>query len=114
MRGAGRLGAVATVTDTGDSVDLPLLLADLYARGVHRLMVEGGETVHPQFLGAGLVDELHRGIAPFFVGEARAPRLLGSGRPPPDPTGRAAPAEVRQMGDVVLLRYGPSDRFLPT
>ena len=104
-----RLGAVATVVDAGDPPDLPRLLADLHGRGVRRLMVEGGEAVHTQFLAAGLVDELHLVIAPFFVGEARAPRLLGNGRFPRG--GRAVLAEVRQLGDVVLLRYALSDRF---
>lgn len=100
-----RLDGVATVVDAGDPVDLPRLLADLYRRGVRRLMVEGGETVHTQFLAAGLVDEVQLAVAPFFVGEARAPRFVGSGRLPRRPGQRAALAEVRQIGDVVLLRY---------
>ena len=94
-----------TAGDAGDPVDLPRLLADLHARGVRRLMVEGGESVHTQFLGAGLVDELHLVIAPFFVGEARAPRLVGGGRFPRDPGRRATLVEVRRIEDVVLLRY---------
>jgi 5-amino-6-(5-phosphoribosylamino)uracil reductase len=109
-----RLGALATVLDAGDPVDLHGLVSDLYARGVNTLMVEGGETIHTQFLAAGLVDELHLVIAPFFVGEARAPRLIGGGRFPRDPGERAVLAEVRQIGDVVLLRYALSDRCSAT
>jgi len=100
-----RLGGLATVVDAGDPVDLGRLLADLRGRGVRRLMVEGGESVHTQFLSAGLVDELHLVIAPFFVGEARAPRLVGGGRLPRDPGRRATLVEVRRIEDVVLLRY---------
>ena len=100
-----RLGDLATVVDAGDPVDLPRLLADLHARGVRRLMVEGGESVHTQFLGAGLVDELHLVIAPFFVGEPRAPRLVGDGRFPAGRGRRATLTEVRRIEDVVLLRY---------
>jgi len=100
-----RLGDLATVVDAGDPVDLPRLLADLHARGVRRLMVEGGESVHTQFLGAGLVDELHLVIAPFFVGEPRAPRLVGDGRFPTGRGRRATLTEVRRIEDVVLLRY---------
>lgn len=100
-----RLGSVATVVDAGDPVDLRGLLSDLRRRGVERLMVEGGETIHTQFLAAGLVDELHLVVAPFFVGEARAPRFIGGGRFPSRPGHRAVLAEVRQIGDVVLLRY---------
>jgi 5-amino-6-(5-phosphoribosylamino)uracil reductase len=106
-----RLDAVATVRDAGDPVDLHRLVTDLHARGVRRLMVEGGEMIHTRLLGAGLVDEVHLVIAPFFVGEAGAPRLIGSGRFPRDPVGRAVLAEVRQLDDVVLLRYALSDRF---
>jgi 5-amino-6-(5-phosphoribosylamino)uracil reductase len=106
-----RLGDVATVVDGGEPVDLRRMLADLHARGVGRLMVEGGGTMHTQFLTAGLVDELHLVIAPFFVGDSRAPRFVGDGRFPWGPDHRAVLAEVRQIGDVVLLRYALSDRF---
>lgn len=106
-----RLGQVATVVDGGDPVDLRRVVADLHDRGVGRLMVEGGGTIHTQFLTAGLVDELHLVIAPFFVGDSRAPRFVGDGRFPWGPDRRAVLAEVRQIGDVVLLRYALSDRF---
>jgi 5-amino-6-(5-phosphoribosylamino)uracil reductase len=50
-------------------------------------------------------------VAPFFVGDARAPRFVGDGRFPWHPGRRATMVEVRQMDDVVLLRYALSDRF---
>ncbi len=109
-----RLGTAATVVDVGDPLDLDRLLADLSQRGVRRLMVEGGETIHTQFLGAGIADELHLAVAPFFVGEARAPRLLGRGRFPRNGGQRAELAEVRQLDDVVLLRYALSPRCTAT
>ncbi|CCH19175.1 RibD family protein [Micromonospora lupini] len=105
-----RVGRVATVVDGGEPVDLEWVLADLSARGVRRLMVEGGGTVHAQFLTAGLADELHLVVAPFFVGDRRAPRFVGEGRFPWNPGRRARLAETRQIGDVVLLRYALSDR----
>lgn len=108
------LGGVATVVDAGEPLSLPQLLADLHARGVRTLMVEGGARIHTEFLGTGLVDELHLAVAPFFVGEAGAPRLLGSGRFPTGRRQRAVLAEVRQMEDVVLLRYTLSDRSRTT
>lgn len=106
-----RLGEVATVVECGEPVDLRRMMADLHARGVGRLMVEGGGTIHTQFLTAGLVDELHLVIAPFFVGDSRAPRFVSDGRFPWGPERRAVLAEVRQIGDVALLRYALSDRF---
>jgi 5-amino-6-(5-phosphoribosylamino)uracil reductase len=107
-----RLGAVATVVDGGDPVDVALVGADLARRGVRRLMVEGGGTMHTQFLTSGLVDELQLVVAPFFVGDSRAPRFVGDGDFPFGPGRRATLAEVRQIGDVVLLRYALSERFL--
>jgi 5-amino-6-(5-phosphoribosylamino)uracil reductase len=106
-----RLGQVATVVDCGEPVDLHWLMADLHDRGVRRLMVEGGGTMHTQFLTAGLVDELQLVIAPFFVGDSRAPRFVNDGTFPWGPDTRAVLAEVSQIGDVVLLRYAMSDRF---
>jgi 5-amino-6-(5-phosphoribosylamino)uracil reductase len=74
-------------------------------------MVEGGGTVHTQFLAADLADELHLVIAPFFVGDSRARRFVGDARFPWNPDRRAKLAQVQRMDDVVLLRYALSPRF---
>ncbi|GAA4602446.1 5-amino-6-(5-phosphoribosylamino)uracil reductase [Actinoplanes octamycinicus] len=105
-----RLGAVATVVDGGDPVDVHRVSADLAARGVRRLMVEGGGMMHTQFLTRDLADELQLVVAPFFVGDSRAPRFVHDGVFPAGPKNRARLVEVRPIGDVVLLRYGLSDR----
>jgi 5-amino-6-(5-phosphoribosylamino)uracil reductase len=107
----GRLGRVATVIDGGDPLDLHRVTADLHRRGIRRLMVEGGGSMHTQFLTEGLADELQLVVAPFFVGDSRAPRFVHDGDFPWGPRHRARLAEVRQIGDVVLLRYALSDRF---
>ncbi len=106
-----RLGPVATVIDGGRPVEMRRVSEDLGDRGVERLMVEGGGKVHTQFLTDNLVDELQLVVAPFFVGDARAPRFVSDGRFPWNPDRRATLAEVRQIGDVVLLRYALSPRF---
>ena len=106
-----RLGAAASVVDGGRVVDLAGVSEDLHRRGVRRLMVEGGGQVLTQFLTAGLADELQLVVAPFFVGDPRASRFVGHGRFPFHPGHRAVLAEVRRLGDVVLLRYGLSSRF---
>ena len=106
-----RLGEVATVVDGGQPVDMERMCEDLYTRGVHRLMVEGGGSVHTQFLTADLADELHLVVAPFFVGDSQAQRFVGDGRFPWHSERRATLAEVRRIDDVVLLRYALSTRF---
>ena len=74
-------------------------------------MVEGGGNVHTQFLTDDLVDELQLVVSPMFVGDSQAPRFVRDGRFPGTPARRAKLAEVRQIGDVVLLRYALSPRF---
>jgi 5-amino-6-(5-phosphoribosylamino)uracil reductase len=106
-----RLGSVATVVDGGQPVSMHWVSEDLYRRGVQRLMVEGGQSVHTQFLTGDLADELHLAVAPFFVGDSAAPRFVSDGRFPWNTDRRATLAEVRQLGDVVLLRYAMSPRF---
>jgi riboflavin-specific deaminase-like protein len=95
----------ATVVDTGERVDLGAVLDDLGARGVRRLLVEGGEGVFTEFLTSGLADELHLVLAPFFVGDDTAPRFVRSGRFRWDAANRATLAEVRTIGNLVLHRY---------
>ncbi|MGH3898406.1 MAG: RibD family protein [Pseudonocardiaceae bacterium] len=99
------LGDVATVVAAGEPIDLGVVLDDLGGRKVERLMVEGGGTVHTQFLSAGLVDEIHLVIAPFFVGNRDAPRFVHPGRFPQNSERPMTLAETRQMGDVIVLRY---------
>jgi 5-amino-6-(5-phosphoribosylamino)uracil reductase len=106
-----RLAAVATVVDAGEPLDLTVVLADLAARGVSRLMVEGGGTVHTGFLAAGLADELHLVVAPFLVGDSRARRFVGDGTFPWNPGNPARLAGISQIGDLVLLRYALSERY---
>jgi 5-amino-6-(5-phosphoribosylamino)uracil reductase len=106
-----RLGPVATIVDGGRRVRMRRVTEDLADRGVGRLMVEGGGVVHTQFLADDLADELQLVIAPFFVGDSNAPRFVSDGRFPWNAQQRATLAEVRQIGDVVLLRYALSHRF---
>ncbi len=105
----------AVVIAVPPPVELAAILADLARRGVHRLLVEGGARLGREFLANGLVDELALTVAPFFVGAAAAPRFAGPGVYPHDPARPMHLAEVRQLDDVVLLRYllggdGPAAR----
>jgi riboflavin biosynthesis pyrimidine reductase/pyrimidine deaminase RibD-like protein len=81
-------------------ISLPALLADLSARGVRRLLVEGGGSVLTSFLTSGLADELWLAVAPFFVGDSRAPRFVHDGQFP-----RAVLASVQRLGNVAVHHY---------
>jgi len=100
-----RLNELAQVIAVPPPVGLVAILADLSRRGVHRLLVEGGARLGREFLAAGLVDELALAIAPFFVGAAAAPRFAGPAVYPHDPGRPMHLAEVRQLDEIVLLRY---------
>jgi 5-amino-6-(5-phosphoribosylamino)uracil reductase len=106
-----RLGGVATVVDGGDNVEMRSLSTDLAARGVDRLMVEGGGNVHTQFLTDDIVDELQLTVAPVFVGDSDAVRFVRDGIFPWNTARRAELVDVQKLGDVVLLRYALSSRF---
>lgn len=103
---ARRAGIAADVVPLGPRLDWPAILSHLYAaRGVRRLMVEGGGTVHTQLLRQGLADELQLVVAPLFVGDPAAPRLFGPGD---YQRGRLRLLETRRIEDVVLMRYEPT------
>ncbi len=104
------LGPVATVIDGGRPLLMGRVSADLHARGVRRLLVEGGAMVLTQFLTAELADELHLVTAPFFVGDSRARRFVEDGCFPWDRDRPARLIETRGIGDVVLMRYALSER----
>ncbi|WP_021598088.1 RibD family protein [Actinomadura welshii] len=102
---APRLTGVAEVIDAGDPLDLPTVLGDLAARGVRRLMVEGGGGVHTLFLTADVVDEIQLVVAPFFIGDPSAPRFVRSGVFPQSSERPMRLDEVTRIGDLALLRY---------
>lgn len=106
-----RLADRTTVVDLDAPLTMRGLSEDLSSRGVTRLMVEGGGTLHTQFLTAGLADELQLVIAPVFIGDSRARRFALDGSYPWNPDRRAELTDVRRLGDVVLLRYALSPRY---
>ena len=56
---------------------IPEALAELAARGINRLMVEGGARLARSFLEAGLVDEVHLFRAPVTIGKQGVDALAG-------------------------------------
>ncbi|WP_371670479.1 dihydrofolate reductase family protein [Streptomyces sp. NBC_00289] len=101
-----RAPVAADVVALGPDIDWRRLLEHLYeARGVRRLMVEGGGRIHTQLLQQGLADELQLVLAPLFVGTPDAPRLFGPGA---YQGGRLRLVETRRIEDVVLMRYEPT------
>lgn len=84
-------------------VDPGALLADLFARDVRAVLVEGGGEVHAAFLDAGLVDRVVVFLAPRLLGGRDAPTVIeGRGRTLQDavPLGDLS---VRKVGRDLLI-----------
>lgn len=77
-----QLGKHAEIILVGEkTVDLEKLLPELKARGINRLMVEGGATLNWGLASAGLVDEIYTFIGNIIIGGKNAPTLVdGDGR----------------------------------
>jgi len=102
LRAAG-----AEVVVAGESqVNLPAALAELEARGIDSVLVEGGGEVIFSLFEAGEVDELMTFVGPKIIGGRDAPTLA-------DGEGFADPADfvelelenVERYDDGVLLEY---------
>ncbi len=102
-----RIGDLAEVASVGASLDFGAMVDDLGERGVRQHMVAGGSTIHTQVLTVDLADEIHLAVVPFFVGDADAPRFELPGNFPQGNSRRMHLAELRQIGDIALLRYLP-------
>jgi 5-amino-6-(5-phosphoribosylamino)uracil reductase len=109
-----RLGGRARVIGMPPGEGLGWVLADLAGRGVGRLMIEGGSRLLAQALAGGLADEFQLAVAPVFVADPAAPRLLAAG-PGLATSGRVPPARMvlagaSTAGDTAVLRYLPRAR----
>jgi len=83
--------------------DLPAVLADLRARGVERLLCEGGPTLNRALLAAGLTDELFLTLSPLVTGDESQPAIVAGGALPA-PVGLALRSVATADGDL-YLRY---------
>jgi riboflavin biosynthesis pyrimidine reductase len=78
------------------------VVADLHARGVRKLLSEGGPTLFRAFLAAGLVDELCLTLAPAITAADETGIVAGGALPE---VAHFRLTSVRQAGDELLLRY---------
>ena len=101
------LKELATVIVAGDEeVDLPLMLDELGAMGIQRIMVEGGGTVIAGLVTADLVDEIYTFIGNIIIGGKDAPTLAdGPGFLGETDFCRLTLLEARKMEEGILLHW---------
>jgi 2,5-diamino-6-(ribosylamino)-4(3H)-pyrimidinone 5'-phosphate reductase len=108
--GAERIAALkahATVITAGDgNVDLAALMEGLGARGIRRVMVEGGGELIAGLIREGLVDEIFPFIGNRIIGGKTAPTLAdGEGFFKEDDFCRLTLIETRRIEDGILLHW---------
>jgi 5-amino-6-(5-phosphoribosylamino)uracil reductase len=96
----------AVVIDAGAEPSLAAVLNDLYSeRMVVTLLAEPGAVMARDLLAGNLADELRLAIAPFLVGDKTAPRFAMPAHYPQNPDAPMTLADVRRLGDLVVIRY---------
>jgi riboflavin biosynthesis pyrimidine reductase len=98
------LAAVAEMVVCGDQrVDLAMARRELGARGLGRVLCEGGPTLLGSLIGADLLDELCCTTSPWLAGPGHG-ALLGD-QPLPEPVSVRLTAVLEGDG-MLLVRYG--------
>ena len=64
------------IVRTEGRVDLERVFGELYARGIHSVIIEGGAVVHSEVIRRGLWQKMILFIAPMIVGGAEAPAIF--------------------------------------
>ncbi|GAA0388655.1 pyrimidine reductase family protein [Streptomyces luteireticuli] len=95
-------GAEVVVAGEGRTVDVARIPELLAARGLTRLLTEGGPRLLGQFAAAGVLDELCLSLAPMVAAGA-APRIAGG--PPLEVPERFGLASILEEDGFLFTRY---------
>jgi 5-amino-6-(5-phosphoribosylamino)uracil reductase len=96
---AGEISELATVVECPE-ISAAVIVNHLETLGVEELMVEGGSRVLSMFLREECWDEFRLAVAPVFVADERAPRLVMQGEYP-----QMTLAGVEQLGQMTVMYY---------
>ncbi|MET9412571.1 pyrimidine reductase family protein [Streptomyces klenkii] len=99
---AREAGAEVLVAGEGRRVDPALVPRVLAARGLTRLLTEGGPQLLGQFAAAGVLDELCLTLAPLVAGGTATRIVNGPGMPVPE---RFVLASLLEEGGFLFSRY---------
>jgi diaminohydroxyphosphoribosylaminopyrimidine deaminase/5-amino-6-(5-phosphoribosylamino)uracil reductase len=93
----------------GTGLDIPALLAELHARGVRSVLLEGGPTLAGAFVAAGAVDAVTAYLAPALLGAGPA-ALADAGISTIAQALRLAVTDVARLGPDLRLTAVPTPR----
>jgi 5-amino-6-(5-phosphoribosylamino)uracil reductase len=93
------LSEVATVISRPE-LTATIISSQLRKMGVGTLLVEGGSSILSMFLREKGWDEFRLGIAPVFVGDERAPRLVLDGDYPP-----MTLVKTERLGQTAVMHF---------
>lgn len=100
-----QLSKHAEIITAGEThVELEKLLAELKARGIDRLMVEGGATLNWGLISKGLVDEIYTFIGSMIIGGRAAPTLV-DGEGCANDFCRLSLISCEELEDGVLIKW---------
>jgi len=107
--GARRLARIRRLAEVvvlpGRTLSPPAVLDALAARGLRRVLIEGGGEIHWAFARADCVDEIYVTLTPRLIGGAGAPTLLDGKGFLRDEHRRLKLLSCRRVGDELFLRY---------
>ncbi len=96
---SSQLSEVATVISRAE-LTATVILNQLRKMGVGTLLVEGGSSVLSMFLRERSWDEFRLAVAPIFVGDSAAPRLVLDGDYPP-----MTLVKTERLGQMAVMHY---------
>jgi 5-amino-6-(5-phosphoribosylamino)uracil reductase len=96
---SAQLSEVATVISRPE-LTATVILNQLRKMGVNDLLVEGGSSVLSMFLREKCWDEFRLALAPVFVGDQRAPRLVFDGDYPP-----MTLVKTERLGQTAVMHF---------
>ncbi len=99
-----RLGHVAEIVAISNLRPVDIISV-LRSKGIRKLFVEGGTSVLTAFISTGVFHSLRVAVAPFFVGDEKAPRFVGNAKFIHNKDNRLQLVRCRCLGDMTVMDF---------
>lgn len=90
---------------TKSEISVQDIIEVLSKEGLKSVLVEGGQNILSMFFQEDIVDEFRLAIAPIFVGDSRAIRLVKDGSYPFNKDRRMHLCSTKQLGDMSVMHF---------